>query len=110
MATDPCSGSTPKRSSDLAMPPKLSSAERPLRKREAIGSIPMGGSEGGVMNTRRKEIHVLRCEEPGCGVSFMTVKGDGVDERIGLAHPRRVERQPGGDEVTGTCGRHGGGQ
>jgi len=69
----------------------------------------VGGSKGGVMRTRRNEIHILRCDERGCGVPFMTVKGENVDERIGLAQSRRVESDGKGGEKTGTCGRHSGG-
>lgn len=57
------------------------------------------------MRTGRNDIHILRCEEDGCGVSFMHVKGENVDEKIGLAFPRRVDMDR-GEEVTGVCGRH----
>lgn len=58
------------------------------------------------MRTARNDITVLRCEE--CGVSFMRVKGPEVDEKIGLAFPRRVNKDPErpGAELEGVCGRH----
>jgi hypothetical protein len=59
------------------------------------------------MRTRRNDISILRCEEDGCGVSFMLVKGPELDEKIGLAVPQRVDRNPGSaEELTGVCGRH----
>ena len=60
------------------------------------------------MNTSRKDVTVLRCDQENCGVPFMTIKGKDTDTKIGLAQPRRVALNPAnGQELTGECPRHG---
>lgn len=60
-----------------------------------------------LLRTKLNDTRILRCDERGCGVPFMLVKGPDLEEKIGLAFPRRVDRDPGkGEELTGTCNRH----
>jgi len=58
------------------------------------------------MRTRHNDTKILRCDERGCGVPFMEIKGDGIDTKIGLAQPRKVARDGKGQDQEGTCPRH----
>ena len=60
------------------------------------------------MNTRRHDTRILRCDQRGCGVSFMGILGDDgkVQAKIGLAFPRPVARDGKGQDMEDTCPRH----